>query len=403
MIKEDLSLLEGLHTPFYYYDMDALEGTLSAMKAAAQAAGIAVHYALKANCDPRILKAVRAAGFGADCISGAEITLALESGFTPEDISFAGVGKSDKGILTALKAGVSVINVESVQELLVIEHIAKKYSLKANIGIRVNPNVDTHTLRYITSGMQANKFGITETDFPRVIEILRRSDSLVFKGIHCHAGSQMDMRSQAYRRVCRKVASFCTFFEEAGLKVEVINLGGGLAVNYEDPSEMPDFEGWMDSIREIFSESGARIITEPGRSLVAGCGTLYSRVLYIKENDLKTFLVIDAGMNNLLRPALYGAYHKIENLSADARASKVPGLEEVTGENQVYEIVGPVCESSDTWGKERRMRLSVRGDLLAIRSAGAYGQVMANSYNMREPAQTVYSDKIEEAIKEEYV
>lgn len=399
----DIKTLEEIRTPFYFYDMDCLDRILESMRQAALESGIKVHYAIKANCDRRILHAILEKGFGADCISTDEITLALEEGFAPEDISFAGVGKSDQGILTALRNGISAINVESLQELAIIGQIAKKYNLKANIGIRINPNIDTHTLRYITSGTQANKFGISEHDIPRAVEIILGSENLVFKGIHCHAGSQMDTSSESYSRVCRMVAKYADYFENAGLHAGVINLGGGLEVDYENPDHLPDFRNWTSTVREFFPQDDRTVIIEPGRSLVAACGTLYSKILYIKENDLKTFMVIDAGMNNLMRPALYGAYHKIENLSARVRSECAATLENITGENHIYEIVGPICESSDTWGKERRMPLSVRGDLMAIRSAGAYGQVMANSYNLRPDAQTVYSDKVEEATKEIYV
>lgn len=387
--------LEGIRTPFYFYDMDLLRQTASALAQSAARHNIAVHYATKANEDRRIISLLASMGFGADCVSEDEIRLALECGVSADKIVMAGVGKSDSEILLALRSGVGVINCESVQELYIINAIAAKYGFVADICIRINPNIDAHTFRYITSGLYVNKFGIAASEFEEFVTMLAECRNVRFKGIHFHIGSQMMDIRPVVKALCECASRTIEWFAQKGLNTEMVNFGGGLGVNYEDPDAglVPDFESWTAAIDEYLERKpGMSVHIEPGRALVAQCGTLVGKLLFVKETEAKTFLVLDAGMNNLVRPAFYGAYHKIENLSAAGR----PALPA----NRVYDIVGPVCESSDTWGKDRRLPLSVRGDLIAIRSAGAYGEAMSNRYNLRPAAQAVYSDRLEEAFRE---
>lgn len=390
--------LEGLRTPFYYYDVDLFRRTVDEVAACAERYGIDVHYASKANCDSRLMSILAARGFGADCVSEGELRLALDAGVPADRIEFAGVGKSDREILEAIRAGIGSINVESVQELYIVNAIAGNYGLVANVSLRINPNIDAHTFRYVTSGLYANKFGIPSTEFEETAGMLSECANIRFKGLHFHIGSQIRDLENVFALVCDKANESIRWFESRGFKVENVNLGGGLGVNYEDPDAepVPDFDSWFRIISERIDRSGGRRVhVEPGRAFVAQCATLVSRVLFVKDSGSKTFLVLDAGMNNMVRPAFYGAYHRIENISASLR----PAI----GETCVYDIVGPVCESSDTWGRDRRMALSVRGDLVAVRSAGAYGQAMQNFYNLRPAAQTVYSDRLDEAVRGEHI
>jgi len=384
--------LIGIQTPFYLYDMELLAKTAEAALEAARKHDIVLHYATKANEDVRIISYLASAGFGADCISGGEVVNALKCGIPAEKIVYAGVGKSDSEILTALKAGIGSFNVESVHELYILNAIAGKYGIEANISLRVNPNIDAHTYRYITSGLDVNKFGLPDTEFEPFVEMLAKCPNLHFQGIHFHIGSQIPDIEKVAKTLCQAANKVVDWFEDRGFRISKVNFGGGLRVNYEDPDAeiIPDFETWMKTIDDNFNRrQGMTIHVEPGRSIVAQCGTLYSSVLFTKDTASKSFLVLDAGMNNLMRPAFYGAFHKIENISAQAR----PALDA----NQIYDVVGPICESSDTWGKGRRLPLSVRGDLIAIRSAGAYGESMSNGYNLRAAAQVVYSDRLWDA------
>ena len=384
--------LDRIATPFYYYDMDLFHKTVDHVAELASAHNIKVHYAIKANVERRLLEYISAKGFGADCVSGNEVLHAHDCGFPADKIVYAGVGKSDKEIYNALMLGIEAFNCESLQEIYVINEMAHRYGLKANVSVRINPDIDAHTHKYVTTGLYENKFGISQHEFDKLIDILGKSEHINFIGLHFHVGSQITRVDEVYALECRRVNDIVAYFERNGLKVNNINLGGGLGVDYDDPDENPiaDFDTWFRTIREnIICREDQAVHVEPGRSLVAQCATLISRVLFVKSGETKNFLIMDAGMNDLIRPALYGAYHKIENLSA-AQRTFFPT-------HQAYDIVGPVCESSDVWGAGRLLPLSVRGDLMAIRSTGAYGQVMASRYNMKDLAPSVFSDALEDA------
>ena len=384
--------LENIATPFYYYDMDLFRRTVDVVAEMATKYDIKVHYAIKANVERRLLEEISAKGFGADCVSGNEVLHAHSCGFPAEKIVFAGVGKSDKEIYNALQLGIEAFNCESLQEIYVINEMAHVHGVKARVSVRINPDIDAHTHKYVTTGLYENKFGISQHEFDKLIDILKKSENIQFYGLHFHIGSQITRVNEVYALECQRVNEIVAYFERQGLKVENINLGGGLGVDYDDPDENPiaDFENWFKTISENITRRDDQCVhVEPGRSLVAQCATLISRVLFVKSGETKNFLIMDAGMNDLIRPALYGAYHKIENLSA-AQRTFFPT-------HQAYDIVGPVCESSDVWGAGRLLPLSVRGDLMAIRSTGAYGQVMASRYNMKDLAPSVFSDAIEEA------
>ena len=384
--------LESIATPFYYYDMDLFRRTLDHVAELAEKHNIKIHYAVKANVERRLLEEISAKGFGADCVSGNEVLHAHDCGFPAEKIVFAGVGKSDKEIYNSLKLGIEAFNCESLQELYVINEMAHRHGVKARVSVRINPDIDAHTHKYVTTGLYENKFGISQHEFEKLIDILKKSENIQFYGLHFHIGSQITRVNEVFALECQRVNEIVAYFERQGLKVDNINLGGGLGVDYDDPDENPiaDFETWFQTISENISKRDDQTVhVEPGRSLVAQCATLISRVLFVKSGETKNFLIMDAGMNDLIRPALYGAYHKIDNLSAEMRT--------FFPTHQAYDIVGPVCESSDVWGAGRLLPLSVRGDLMAIRSTGAYGQVMASRYNMKDLAPSVFSDRLDEA------
>lgn len=372
---ENIKAIEKLSTPAYLYDLPLLRKNISVALNESKKYGYKIHYAIKANNNPRILEEIQKLGLGADCVSGQEIDLAVKSGFKTNEIVFAGVGKTDKEIQTALKHQIFAFNVESVQELEVIGEWALALQLPASIALRINPNVDAKTHHYITTGLDENKFGILSHELDRCLEIIKENEYLNFKGLHFHVGSQI-MDLSVFKRLCLKVNEWNEWFYERGVEVPVLNLGGGLGVNYEKPDEesIAEFEAFFAIFNQFLEpKEHQEIHFELGRSLVASCGSLLSRVLYIKNGLKKNFAILDAGMTELMRPALYQAFHKIECL--DERAS----------DNMVsYDVVGPICESSDCFGKEVLLPELKRGSLMAIRTAGAYGEVMSSRYNLRE-------------------
>lgn len=376
MFSEDLKQkFNELETPFYFYDLDLLRRTLKQAKVSAAKRNFHVHFAYKSNFNDRILKLIQEYGFGADCVSGNEVKKAIEIGISPEKITFAGVGKSDKEISYALKNSIFSFNVESVEELIVIGELAKEQQKTARIALRINPNVDAQTHHYITTGLDENKFGIMPSDLTECISIIKSNSHLLLQGIHFHIGSQItDMN--VFKSLCVKVNEWNQWFEERGIYLKTLNVGGGLGVDYKHPDEfpIPDFEAYF-SVFEQFLERrpNQEVHFELGRALVAQCGSLISRVLYVKKGIKKNFAILDAGMTELMRPALYQAYHVIENISDRGDEARLH-----------YDVVGPICESSDQFGKEVILPEVKRGDLIAIRTAGAYGEVMASRYNLRD-------------------
>ncbi len=375
--------LEMLPGPFYFYDMELLEQTSVLLMHLAERDGIKVHYALKANNNAPILKLLSGHGLGADCVSGGEIRTALEAGFRASEIVFAGVGKSDEEIKFALEQDILCFNCESLDELEVINDIAAGMGIKARIALRINPDFDAGTHKKITTATRNDKFGIQLDELESTLDILRNGKSLEFKGLHFHIGSQI-LDINTFVALTAHINSIQKYFKERGFFPQIINAGGGLGVNYQNPDEapIPDFAGWIGSLsRNIHLEKGQQIHIEPGRSLVAQCGYLLSKVLYIKKGPERDFAIIDAGMNDLMRPALYGAEHKIQKLGS-------------SGANRRYTVAGPVCESSDIFARDVLIQQLKRNDRLVIRSAGAYGQSMASSYNMRSRIPDYYSGNV---------
>lgn len=374
---------EALDTPFYYYDMTLLRETLDTIRRETVGKPFRIHYAIKANANPEILRLIASCGFGADCVSGNEILLALKCGFPANKIAFAGVGKTDREIHIGLDHEIFCFNVESKPELEVLNELAKAKGKKAPVALRINPNVDAHTHQYITTGLNENKFGINEQDLPDVLRMIADAKHIRLIGMHFHIGSQITDLS-SFEDLCVKVLELREWFRAQGITLPVINMGGGLGINYQHPNHCPiaDFGSYFRLFDKYLTlEEGQALHFELGRSVVAPCGSLITRVIYVKEGIRTKFLIVDAGMTELIRPALYQAYHHIENISSEKPYTP-------------YDVVGPVCESSDVFARDQMLNGSKRGDLLAIRSAGAYGETMASTYNCREIPASRFSDKL---------
>ena len=376
--------LERIQTPFYYYDTELLRETLRAINNEAQThEGFCVHYAVKANANPRILRIIREAGLGADCVSGGEIEASVRAGFPSSKIVYAGVGKSDWEINLGLENDIFCFNVESIPELEVINELAAAKGKVARVAFRLNPNVGAHTHANITTGLAENKFGIDMRDMLKVIEEAHSMSNVKVVGLHFHIGSQiLDMGD--FEALCNRVNELQLELERHRITVEHINVGGGLGVDYQHPNRLsiPDFKDYFDTYaKKLKLRPGQTLHFELGRAVVAQCGSLITRTLYIKKGSVKQFCIVDAGFTDLVRPALYQAYHKIENISSEEP-------------KEAYDVVGPICESTDVFAKQIDLNCCHRGDLLAIRSAGAYGEIMASQYNCRPLPKGYMSDEI---------
>ena len=379
--KETIDKFRDLPTPFYYYDLDILNATCEKVKKESANSGYKVHYAVKANANPRILKIISSYGFGADCVSWNEIERATHSGFHPSEIVFAGVGKTDRDIEAALKADIFCFNCESLPEIEVINTLAARQKKIATIALRINPFIEAHTHKYITTGIAESKFGINTWELNDVIKSAGLMKNISLKGMHFHIGSQIT-RMSVFKSLCSRINELQEWFASHNIYLETINVGGGLGIDYENPEKPARFEEYFSMINEFIDlRPGQNIHTEPGRAIVGQCGTLISRVLFIKNGSNTLFAIIDAGMTDLIRPALYQAHHKIENLTSGGPFCR-------------YDVVGPVCESADTFAKYIELPETRRGDIIAIRSAGAYGESMASRYNLRDLPRAVFSDEI---------
>lgn len=385
MIKAKYPVQEfsQIQTPFYYYDLDVLRTTLAEINLQAKKSDFHVHYAMKANVNPSVLAVIKDAGLGADCVSGGEVQAAIDAGISPSQVVFAGVGKADWEINLGLDHDIFCFNVESIPELEVINELAAAKGKTAKVALRINPNVSAHTHHYITTGLNENKFGINMSDMDKVIDLFPSLPNVKLIGIHFHIGSQITDLS-SFQDLCVRANELQEHFLSRNIVLDHINVGGGLGINYEHPNHfpIPDFEAYFKIFRDHLNlRPNQTLHFELGRAVVAQCGSLISRVLYVKEGTSKKFVILDAGFTDLIRPALYQAYHRIENLS-----SELPDVE--------YDVVGPICESSDTFVKEYYMNATKRGDIIALRSAGAYGEIMASQYNLRKLPKGYTSDEL---------
>ena len=377
-----LDKFKQIPTPFYYYDMALLQYTLDEIKRCIAGFPFKVHYAVKANANATILEQIRRAGLGIDCVSGGELAAAISAGFAGNEIAFAGVGKTDKEIAAGIDSDIFCFNVESLPEMEVINEIAASKGKVARIAIRVNPNIDAHTHKYITTGLNENKFGINVPQLDAVVDAALAMKNVELIGLHFHIGSQI-RETEPFIMLCEKANELLQHLEARGVKLSIINVGGGLGINYDDPDG--DAIAGFDQYFGIFKQhlklrEGQELHFELGRAVVAQCGSLITRVTYVKTGIVKKFIIVDAGMSDLIRPALYQAHHKIENISATGTPT------------ETYDVVGPICESSDCFGTDETLPITHRGDFIALRSAGAYGEIMASRYNCREFPAAIYSE-----------
>ncbi len=372
--KFNIDKFQEIQTPFYYYDTNLLRQTLASINMeAGKHDNFIVHYAIKANANPKVLNVICQSGLGADCVSGGEIKASIQAGFPTNKIVYAGVGKSDWEINLGLDKDIFCFNVESVPELEVINELAENKGKIARVAFRINPDVGAHTHANITTGLAENKFGIAMRDMEDIIEEASKMKNIKFIGLHFHIGSQI-LNMNDFISLCNRINELQDQLESHHIKVENINVGGGLGVSYDYPNRepIPDFKSYFDTYaRHLKLRNGQKLHFELGRAVVAQCGSLITKTLYIKQGSVKQFAIVDAGMTDLIRPALYHAYHKIENISSDEP-------------NETYDVVGPICESSDVFAKAIDLNKTKRGDLLALRSAGAYGEIMASQYNCRQ-------------------
>jgi len=384
MISPELIIkLKTIDTPFYFYDIGLLNETLTCIKKYAEQFDFTIHYAVKANSNNKILHHIKSFGFGVDCVSGNEIKAAIENGFMGKEILFAGVGKNDQEINFALEQQIQCFNCESIQEIEVINELAAKRKQTTEIAIRINPNVDAKTHKYITTGLNENKFGINFSDLPEVVNKLKKCPYLTLTGLHFHIGSQI-IDFNVFKGLCLRVNEIQQWFMDRNILIQHLNLGGGLGINYLEPEKdsIADFEQLFNLFNRFLDrQPGQQIHFELGRAIVAQCGHLISKVLYLKKSLQTEFVILDAGMTELLRPALYQSFHKMENLTSSKTVKN-------------YDVVGPVCETSDCFGKAVPLNETQRGDFMAIHSAGAYGEVMQSNYNLRLHHKPIYSDEL---------
>ena len=365
---------QGIRTPFYYYDTALLRQTLDTInEETSKYEGYHVHYAVKANANLKVLKVINEAGLGIDCVSGGEIEQVLKAGFPANKIVFAGVGKSDWEIELGIDNDIFCFNVESIPELEVINEIAVRKGKTVDVCFRINPNVGAHTHANITTGLAENKFGIAMEDMLTVIRTAQQYPNIRFKGLHFHIGSQI-LEMDDFIALAKRINELQDQLEAAGIKTEIINVGGGLGIDYANPQQnpVPDFKSYFEVYNKYLKlRPGQSVHFELGRAVVGQCGALITRVNYVKKGSVKQFAIVDAGMTDLIRPALYDAHHKIVNLTSDLA-------------EETYDVVGPICESSDVFDKDIRLNTVRRGDLIAMLSAGAYGEIMASGYNCRK-------------------
>ena len=382
--QENTLRFKEVHTPFYFYNTALLKETLQKIKKEISAhKNYIVHYAIKANANPKLLRLIAQAGFGADCVSGGEIQRALDTGFPASKIVFAGVGKSDWEINLGLDNDIFCFNVESEPELEVINELAKTKGKIASVAFRINPNIGAHTHANITTGLAENKFGIAMKDMEYIIQKAEQLCHIRVLGLHFHIGSQI-LEMDDFIALCQRINQLIEQLRQAHHQVEHINVGGGLGIDYEHPDKhpIPNFSSYFNTYAKYLNLSdGQQLHFELGRAVVGQCGSLVTRVLYVKQGATKQFIIVDAGMTDLIRPALYQAHHQIENLNSREVLEK-------------YDVVGPICESSDVFVKDILLPKTHRGDLIALHSAGAYGEIMASQYNCRALPQSYTSEEL---------
>lgn len=377
----DLAIRFG--TPLYVYSYHTLIGHFMKLKNAFREINPLICYSVKTNSNLAILKALVDKEAGLDIVSGGELFRAIAAGCPPEKIVYASVGKTDKEITEAVRKRILFFNVESASELENINRIAVRLNRVANVAIRINPDVEPKTHKYITTGKLTNKFGIDFKSALQIFNMRRALENVRISGLHMHIGSQITV-SEPYLAAIRKVVDFIGVLRKKGISLEYLNIGGGLGIIYD--REIPQTaDKFAAKVLPILKKTKLKIIMEPGRFIVGNAGILVTKVLYIKKTPKKKFVIVDAGMNDLIRPALYDAYHEILPLQRKENAEKV-------------DVVGPICESGDFFAKDRRLPAVKEGEYLAIMSAGAYGFSMSSNYNSRLKAEEIMVVKDREFV-----
>ena len=377
--------LLAYETPFYLYDTALLRQTLESVVYESQRYNYKVHYAIKANYDDHLLAIIREYGIGIDCASGNELRKAIETGFDPKGIVYAGVGKRDKELRYAIEQNILAINCESIEELEVLNRLAGEAGRKVDVALRINPDIDPKTNHCIDTGQADSKFGISYEEVLEHSEDIKALENLNIIGLHLHIGSQI-RELHVFENMCNKVNVIVQNLTKLGFSLDFVDVGGGLGINYDMPENepIPNFASLFAIVHNHLDVGGREVHFEFGRSIVGECGELITKVLYNKTTATgRRLVIVDASMTELIRPALYGSYHNIENITSE---------EEATSK---YTIVGTACESTDVFDENVGLRKTRRGDLLTIKSAGAYGMSMASRYNLHDLPGAVYSDQIE--------
>ena len=383
-VKDGLMFLEGVSlkdlaeefgTPLYVYSASYIRDRIRAYREAFP--GALVCYAVKANFNPEVIRVAGEEGAGADIVSGGELVAAIRGGIDPSKIVYAGVGKTVPELELAVEKEILMFNVESGDELYVLDEIAGRLGKKARIAIRVNPDVDPRTHPYIATGMKKSKFGVDFETAKEEYRLARELKNLEVVGIHCHIGSQL-LDVSPYREAVGKVVELYRDLTDEGFEIRYLDIGGGLGIKYRPEDREPTPQDLAREVLPLLKDVNARLILEPGRSIVGNAGILITQVQFLKDKGVKHFVIVDAGMNDLIRPSIYDAYHHVVPVESRGR------------EHIIADIVGPICETGDFLAKDRRIEWLERGDYVAVLSAGAYGFSMASHYNVRpRPAEVM--------------
>ncbi|MBR7182985.1 MAG: diaminopimelate decarboxylase [Alistipes sp.] len=376
--------LAKFETPFYLYDIGLLDQTLESLMSIASKYGYKIHYAIKANYDAKLLQIIRKYGVGIDCASGNEVRCAIEAGFDPKSIVYAGVGKRDKEIRYAIEQKILAINCESIEELYLVDQLAAEAGKVVSIALRVNPDIDPKTNHCIDTGQADSKFGISYEEILSSVDAIKSLKNVDVIGMHIHIGSQI-RELHVFENMCNKVNVIVENLTKLGFEIEFVDVGGGLGINYDMPENepIPNFASVFAIIKQHLKVGNRQVHFEFGRSIVGQCGELITKVLYNKTTATgRRLVIVDGSMTELIRPALYGSYHNIENITSEAE------------QRLKYTIVGTACESTDVFDENVSLPITKRGDLLTIKSAGAYGMSMASRYNQHDLPAAVYSDEL---------
>jgi diaminopimelate decarboxylase len=355
-------------TPAYCYSYNQLKENIDNFKKKFKSFSPLICFAIKSNTNINLIKEIKKFGLGADVVSMGELMIALKAGIAPKKIVFSGIGKTSKEIEYAINKKILLINAESISEIKEIERIAKKKKRQVEVGIRLNPNTDAKTLNQISTGKKGNKFGVRDKIFYELVKYCKSSKNIKLKCLSVHIGSQI-LDHQPYKKMLSVVDRI---IKKVNYNFEFIDLGGGMGISYENNTKKLNYNKYNDEIKKFLKNKKSKIIFEPGRSIIGNTAVLISEIIYIKENHNKNFIIIDAAMNDLMRPALYGASHRI-----------LPAIKKNIKSKKLYEFVGPICESTDKFGTIKNFQELKEKELIVICDVGAYGMSLSSNYNLR--------------------